>query len=132
MSVVNQPDTSDDDIEFTQAIRKRIIKKLIDEPGSNNDTIPVDKDSQQMLTAVLDGMDRTTLGKKRIATDTKIGDADRQAALLIASIYAKAGGKNPFLDTEASGHGLPEHPSNFINGEEITEGELEQGATNFK
>ena len=82
---------SDDEIlAYTQAKRRELVSKMT-ETG-----IPEDNKDRLTLLAALDGMDRAALTVQKIASKEKTASADREAQMLIASIYGQLRGVDPF------------------------------------
>lgn len=82
--------TDDDILRFTQATRKRLVDKIVE------DGLPSDnKDRMVLLTALAD-MDRTALGNKKIGAAESIAEADRIAASAIAQINRQMAVHDPY------------------------------------
>lgn len=114
-------------LAYTQGMRQRLINEIIAKG------IPQDDDSQKMLLAALDGMDRNALGTKRLQAEDRNADADRQAALLIVEMQAQLGAVNPYL-RGVVGDNVPAHPDVLLATVELVPGELDTTpiASNFK
>ena len=77
-------DQSDRDLDHVRAIRLRMIDDLC------KDKIPGDKEDRAFLLSLLDGMDRSAMGRKRIKTDEKVGSNVAHAMSLISEIYKQS------------------------------------------
>lgn len=80
----NEPDNELEDarrLNYTLQTREYLIKEIL-----KKQPVDVESSDKSMLISLLDGMDRTVLTRKRIAVDSKQGDAQAQAAVLMAKI----------------------------------------------
>lgn len=84
--VVEVIEKEDDVLAFTQKSRQQIVKSLM---GRSIDDLNASQIS--LLTASLDGMDRSALGRKRLQTDEKVGASQAMAAAVIAQVLAAPG-----------------------------------------
>lgn len=84
--------TDEDIVSYTQRTRKRLVDHIT---GCGNN-MPSDKGEQMVLLAALGDMDRTALGKMKIGAKERQGNADREAAMIIAKLGATYGSKSPF------------------------------------
>lgn len=84
----------DDIIEQNQRMRKKFVEHLVPEGK-----FPDDPKAQYVLLTAMADMDRTALQNKKIGSTERQGAADRQAAMLIATIVGSMEGKNPFEST---------------------------------
>lgn len=81
-------------IKHTQRIKNRILHKLV---VSNPDgSMPVDKDSVELMLKVAESLDKTTIAKKRVAVDEKNGNSALSILTGIAELVAKSGNSNLF------------------------------------
>lgn len=105
--------TDDEALAFTQNARKKIVKELM-----KSKVIPEDKGEQIMLMQALDGMDRASLGNKRIKADEKASDNLGDSAALIAQMLTQMSGNLKLMKTEdiidvdfkdAAAPALPDH-----------------------
>lgn len=71
-------------LNLTQNTRERIVSSLL-----KDNKIPEDKEDRQFLMAALDGLDRTTLGKARIKTDSQANKNNQETAGMVAQLLAK-------------------------------------------
>jgi hypothetical protein len=78
-------DPNDVDLDYTQGMRRRIVNSLT-EKG-----IPDSLETLSMLTGVLSDMDRSSLGRKRLKTDEKMGDAAAAAQAIISTLFDSPG-----------------------------------------
>jgi hypothetical protein len=76
----------DEVLQFTQGARQKIVKALM---GKSIDDLNASQIS--LLTASLDGMDRSALGRKRLQTDEKVGANNAMVAAVIAQVLAAPG-----------------------------------------
>lgn len=86
-------DTSDEDLLFVREKRKNLINSL------TSKGMPEDFKQQSILLTALADMDRVSLGKKKIKIDKDVGDMQKQAIELIATLY-----KNPHIKTINADH----------------------------
>lgn len=81
-------------IKHTQRVKNRILHKLV---VSNPDgSMPVDKDSVELMLKVADSMDKTTIARKRVSVDEKNGNSALSILTGIAEMVAKSGNANLF------------------------------------
>lgn len=111
----------DDIIEQNQQLRKKFVKHLTPEGK-----FPEDIKAQYVLLTTMADMDRTALQNKKIGSTERQGAADRQAAMLIATIVGNCEGKNPFESTTRQGT-VPQLQSNLIPEVVIVPGETDIG-----
>lgn len=114
----------DDDsiLRHTQGVRLQVVDQLMDQGK-----IPVTQEDRDLLIKVIDGIDRQAIAKKRIKSDSKIGDAAQQAAAALAIMAQRMGGKNPFK-ADNSAAGPDKVPDKFTKGDvTIVPGELDIG-----
>ena len=71
-------------INLTQNTRERIVSAML-----VDGKIPEDKEDRQFLMEALNGLDRTTLGKARIKTDSQANKNSQETAGLVAQLLAK-------------------------------------------
>lgn len=84
----------DDQLKHTQRIKGRILHKLV---HTNPDgSMPTDKDSVELMLKVADSMDKSSLGKKRLAVEEKSGNSALSILKGIATIVAERGNENMF------------------------------------
>ena len=112
---MSEMDDVDRDLEYVREKRIQIVSSLL-ERGQ----VPEDFKKLSLLKEVLTDMDSTSMAKKRIKTDVKLGNVQAQAAMLIAELFTRPDLKK--LGTE--GHrtieaALPELPNviTFAPGE---------------
>lgn len=92
--VISEPaDMTDEDIvSYTQRTRKKLVEHITGGGAS----LPSDKGEQMVLLAALGDMDRTALGRMKLGAKERQGNADREAAMIIAKLGAQFGSKSPF------------------------------------
>lgn len=122
MSDINQPD-EEDVTEYTQSVRKRLAESLI-----VDGQMPKDLDSQRALLAALDGMDRTSLAKKRLRNENKVTDAIQNGAGVVEAVMARMMGKNVL---QREGGTVPIPPTRLVESVQVAEGELDQGTSSL-
>lgn len=89
----------DDLIDYTQGLRKM----LADDITEHGTVMPTDKDERHILLAALDGISKTSLGRKRIQT---VDEGNKNTAAALAAMDAlskKFGNNNPFIREGNSG-----------------------------
>lgn len=127
-NVAEQQVMSDDDVLFyTQGVRKSLVHEM------TKDGLPAEKGDRMVLLAALGDMDRSALGNKKIGAKERAGQADRQAAMLIAAMTGQLGNKSPFEVAPASNQPLGRAPVLDESGlQELTlaPGETEIGLAN--
>jgi hypothetical protein len=99
----------DDVLQFTQKSRQQIVKALM---GKSIDDLNASQIS--LLTASLDGMDRSALGRKRLQTDEKVGNANAMAAAVVAQILANPAARQAagqIVDGQAPRREIPRLPA---------------------
>lgn len=104
-----------EDLDFTKALRKRVITALtIDKSGQFG--LPEDVKEQGTLMKALDGIDKAALGKMRIKIEDKVANNNAEQAAMIAAMFKQVGhnsqaymNKNPDL----TNHVPPEVPAHF-------------------
>jgi hypothetical protein len=94
------PMTDDEVLDYTQLKRRQVVDHVTRDGFTN-----LDNEDMGLILKAVDGMDRTALTRKKIASDEKIADKDLQAAGVISTIFAKFGNKNPFERTVNPGAG---------------------------
>lgn len=123
--VAEVPVMSDDDVlVYTQGLRKTLITEM------TKDGMPGEKGDRMVLLAALGDMDRSALGNKKIGAKERAGQADRQAALLIAAMTGQLGNKSPFEIVPEAGQAEGQIPELDVSGlQELTlaPGETEIG-----
>lgn len=80
-------------LDKTQLIREMIIDNIT----TNANNIPDDPNKLAILMEVMRDADRTELTIKRIVTDSKNAESDRELALALVNITKQRQGVNPFL-----------------------------------
>lgn len=78
------------DIEFVRGKRKLIVSKLM-----SNDKIPEDRTEASILLAALDGLDRSAISRKRIASDNKNAQANGAVAKMISDMLMQVNNNRP-------------------------------------
>lgn len=80
------PVTQEARLELTQGMRVKLLNALV-----KDGTIPTDQDGAKLVLAVLDSMDKTTLGAMRQKTDDKSAQADQIVAQALLTLGQKIG-----------------------------------------
>jgi hypothetical protein len=121
------PDISPEDqnLDYAQNVRKQYIRQL----SEKGDKLLDNPEQFNMLDKMLTGLERVSLGRKRIKADTTIADVNKQAAELIACILNNQNAiqTSTVIDVEVTNRPKPALPD---LGYEVVlvEGELiEQG-----
>jgi hypothetical protein len=115
-------ETDDDIVAFNQAMRRRLIKDMTDE------AMPATAEDRTVLLKALADSDRAALTNKKIGSQEKQGAADRQAALIIASLSQTYGKASPFeVDPGMSHREPPKLDSSQLPPVTLVEGETEIG-----
>jgi hypothetical protein len=70
-------------LDFSQETRMNVAKKLLTKG------VPENSDDIRLLLTVLDGVDRTAIGRKRIATDEKVADSAIMEREIIARLLSR-------------------------------------------
>ena len=122
MSDINQPE-EEDVTEYTQGLRKRLAESLV-----VNGEMPKDLDSQRALLATLDGLDRTSLAKKRLKNENKLTDTITNGAGVVEAVMARMMGKDVL---SRSGGTVPVPPTKLVETVQIADGELDQGTSSL-
>jgi hypothetical protein len=114
----------DDVLQFTQKARQQIVKSLM-----GKDLNDLNASQLSLLTASLDGMDRSALGRKRLQTDEKIGANNAVAAAIIAKVLSTPGAlKAGQVDADATPRkSIPQLPADPVTIETV-DGEMEADA----
>lgn len=81
---MSEMDDVDRDLEYVREKRIQIVSSLM-ERGK----VPEDFKQLSLLKEVLADMDSTSMAKKRIKTDVKLGNVQAQAAMLIAELFTR-------------------------------------------
>jgi hypothetical protein len=81
---MSEMDDVDQDIEFVREKRKLIVSHLME-----NGKMPDDYKELSLLKEVLSDMDTTSMARKRIKVDVKLGNVQAQAAMLIAELFTR-------------------------------------------
>lgn len=74
--------SQDRDLEYTNAVRKRLVASL-----TEDDKMPTETKDKMVLLAALDGIDRSAMGLKRIEADREIGGNQSQASAILAELF---------------------------------------------
>lgn len=116
----------DPDMDFTQNLRKKVIAKLIEE---NRGEVPTDKETAQILSMFLDGVDRQAVAKQRIKIARKDSKSQEQVAKVLEEISRRRNsGENIEIDVTPSVHALPRNVAlsgEFLPNPEVVSGELD-------
>ena len=106
----------DDTLEYTNGIRKDIITKL-----TKDGELPKDLGSKQLLTSMLDGMDRGVAGKARLDLQQEKNKTDTDMIGMVSSLLLNI----QTTPTKTSDVSLPrELPGNVVT-ENIVPGEMD-------
>lgn len=76
-------DYIDEDLQYTRAIRKRIVENLISEK------LPDNEEDRKYLATMLDGIDRSALSKGKLKIEDKNANNQERVASLVASVLGK-------------------------------------------
>lgn len=91
MTDMSEPQLTDDEIlHFTQRKRKAFLTHI------TQHGFPKEREDQQLMLGVLDSMDRSALGSKRIGAAEKLAGSDRLVAQAITDVVKHFGTRNPF------------------------------------
>ena len=126
----NQDLTEEEIFKYTQGLRKNLVDTIV------QDSMPKDKDSQQVLLSALADMDRTALGNKRIGSTEKIAASDRLVADAVRRITVTYGTEDPFKGKMGTGvNGNVEAPTpdkNMLPEANAVPGETDIGVSEIK
>ena len=78
----------DDDLEFTRRLKRRIIDNSFDANGSLKDSD--DPKSREFVLRVLDSLDKSALGRKRIQVEEGANEIARETNGFLAQIHRNA------------------------------------------
>lgn len=94
---------SDDErrLNLTQSIREDIISNV------TKNGIPTNKEERAFLLAALDGLDRTTLGKARIKSDSNAHKQNQETANLVGELLTRITARNTPQISENQRSALP-------------------------
>lgn len=92
MSDLNEsPEISaEQDIQFVRGKRKFIVDTLM-----KDNKIPEDRTAASVLLAALDGLDRSAISRKRIASDNKNAQANGAVAAIISKMLMQVNNTTP-------------------------------------
>ncbi len=79
-------ENEDEALRYTQGKRQQIVEALIKKDLNDLNSAQI-----SLLSASLDGIDRSAMGRKRLKSDEKIGSAAALAAAVIAQVLAAPG-----------------------------------------
>lgn len=98
----------DDVLRFTQRSRQQIVKSLMSKDLNDLNSAQI-----SLLAGMLDGMDRSAMGRKRLQTDEKVGNANAMAAAVIAQVLANPGAMKAgqIIDGQEPRRALPVLPA---------------------
>lgn len=124
------PMTDEEALDFTQGQRKKLVDAL-----TANGT-PTDSEVASTLLKTLDGMDRQALTKMKIKSDEKsANNSDAMAAAVIAGVFAKLKGKNPYereiLEGEVVQQAAPTPDLSKLPAVELVPGETDIGTSDL-
>lgn len=77
--------TDDAAIEFSQSVRKNLVKRM-----TTDGTVPNDPESQKVLLQALHGISTTALGRKKIKSDEKVGNGLSAMGGVMAAMLQQA------------------------------------------
>jgi len=82
------------DLEDSARLNKtlKMRETIIDDLTSNG--IPTDKEDRSFLISMMDGIDRTVLGKARIKTDEQSNKSQQEATDIVAKVLSSLSGIN--------------------------------------
>lgn len=129
------PDEADEQLEYTQGIRRSVIEKLLMDAGEKGiPGIPTDKESAQLLSMFLDGMDRQRVSVKRIQVARKDSNTREQAAKLLEAIAHRqnSGDHDELIEIDITPKVKVMSQADFLTGDflpepTVTSGELTVG-----
>ena len=87
----NEGMTEDQVLQFTQSKRKLIVDAVM-----INGQVPADNKERYVLLMALSDMDKQAVNIKKIGAKERSGEADRQAAMVIARMNTQLDGRDPF------------------------------------
>lgn len=119
---------------YTQGIRRRMAAAIMGIEMQGDGKVPNDPDQQRILLTTLSDIDKTTLTVRKLESEVKQGDADRQAGIMIAKLMSRANLMGNVFEqkdfVEGSDVRVPEHPAILFEGD-ISPAELEQGMSSL-
>ncbi len=118
MSDLTKPLTEDEVILYTRQKRMQLANDLTQQGA------PKDKDSQCVLLATLDGLDRSALGRLKIKAEERANANNASAAALIAQVLNEIGSTKIYEFQTTVIREIPRLPDS-IPKPDIVEGELE-------
>lgn len=104
-------------LEFTLSTRETMIKTLL------KDGVPTDEAEMSTLTSLLDGMDRTVLGKGRLKASEKSVSNDEQMKGIMSEMLKNLSFDAPKRDDVSSAPSLP----SSVKIDDIVPGETKIG-----
>lgn len=114
----------DEILNYTQGLRRTFVDQIT-EKGAR---IPTDQDGANLMLNALNDMDRQALGRKRLKVDQNLGDAMKQGAAIIATVFERmSAGPNPFRGEGRPVGVVPDHPQELA-AIELVPGELDDMA----
>jgi hypothetical protein len=121
---------ADSQLDFTQAIRRRLVKGLL--PDDESASLPDDPKLLNVLLAALKDHDKVTLTLKRLDADNENADADRAALDQFHRLSAMTGAKDlARTDTPTVNEDGPQFDPSEIPTVALVEGELATGLDNM-
>lgn len=113
---------SDDEyLRYTQQKRKELVEDIC--AGGKPPTDPKDR---AVLLMALDGMDRQSLTKKRIAGDAANNEAASLAAQTLGKLFDKLGNRSPY-ERPVEGERVIDVPAEFVPDLKTVPGEMDIG-----
>lgn len=122
-----QPLNADHHLQYTQALRRRLIQGMMPDPVQ---LANLDPKVANVILAAMKDMDRVTLTLKRIDAEKETADADRAALDQFHRLSAMTGSKDLLQTPEAEGATVvaPAFDPADIPSTSPVEGELRRGA----
>jgi len=119
-----QPLNSDEHLEYTQDLRRRLIQGMMPEA---HQVANLDPKVANVLLAAMKDMDKVTLTLKRIDADKENADADREALAQFHRLAQMAGSKDLLQSTDETREGPPAFDESEIPTDPHVEGETTEG-----
>lgn len=119
-----QPLNSDEHLEYTQDLRRRLITGMMPEAHQISN---IDPKIANVLLAAMKDMDKVTLTLKRIDADRENADADRDALSQFHRLSQMTGSKDLLESPEATRDGPPAFDPAEIPSVDLVEGETAVG-----
>lgn len=115
----------EEDLNYTRALRKKIVASLIAEK------LPETDEDRKYLASMLDSIDRSALAKSKIKIEDKNANNQERAAVLIASVLSKVNNNDLIKNTNKSLSVDRVLELDYLQDIETVEGEMETGVKNL-